>query len=201
MADGSPTPPVVELRGVERTFSGPPEVRVLHGLDLVIERGEYVSILGPSGSGKSTLLNLLGLLDRPTAGAFLLDGDRHRVAARGPPHLPAGQPHRLRVPVLPPAHPPHGGRERRGGPALQRGAPGRAAQPGAGRARPGRARATASGFLPLTLSGGERQRVAIGPRRGQPARRCCWPTSPPATSTTPPPPRSSTCSPNSTPTG
>jgi len=70
----APTHPVLELRGAARTFPGPPEVQALKPTDLRIERGDYVSIVGPSGSGKSTLLHLLGLLDRPTAGEYLVDG-------------------------------------------------------------------------------------------------------------------------------
>lgn len=68
-----PTPPVVELRGVARSFPGP--VHALHPSDLVVGTGDYLSIVGPSGSGKSTLLHLLGLLDRPTEGEYLLDGE------------------------------------------------------------------------------------------------------------------------------
>jgi len=48
--------------------------RVLHGVDLAVARGEFTAIMGPSGSGKSTLLNLIGLLDRPTGGRIVLDG-------------------------------------------------------------------------------------------------------------------------------
>ncbi|MEV1129212.1 ABC transporter ATP-binding protein [Agromyces sp. NPDC049794] len=66
--------PVVELVDVTRSFPGPPEVRALKSVDLTIERGDYLSIVGPSGSGKSTLLNVLGLLDRPTVGEYRLDG-------------------------------------------------------------------------------------------------------------------------------
>lgn len=66
---------MIELRGVYRTFLvGDQEVRALRDVDLGIERGEYVSIMGPSGSGKSTLLNVIGLLDRPDAGTYLLEG-------------------------------------------------------------------------------------------------------------------------------
>ncbi|WP_018684438.1 ABC transporter ATP-binding protein [Actinokineospora enzanensis] len=68
------TAPVVELRGIGRTYEGPPEVVALRPCDLVIARGERVSVVGPSGSGKSTWLNLVGLLDRPTTGDYLLDG-------------------------------------------------------------------------------------------------------------------------------
>ncbi|MEO5834015.1 MAG: ABC transporter ATP-binding protein [Nakamurella sp.] len=66
--------PVVELVDVHRSFPGPPEVLAVKGVDLAVERGEYLSIIGPSGSGKSTLLHVLGLLDRPTSGTYLLDG-------------------------------------------------------------------------------------------------------------------------------
>jgi putative ABC transport system ATP-binding protein len=66
---------VIELRGIRRTFVvGDQEVRALRDVDLAIGRGEYVSIMGPSGSGKSTLLNVIGLLDRPDAGTYLLEG-------------------------------------------------------------------------------------------------------------------------------
>ncbi|MGF1599766.1 MAG: ABC transporter ATP-binding protein [Acidimicrobiales bacterium] len=66
--------PVVALDGLARTFPGPPPVEALHPSHLVIDRGDYVALVGPSGSGKSTLLHLLGLLDRPTSGTYLLDG-------------------------------------------------------------------------------------------------------------------------------
>jgi putative ABC transport system ATP-binding protein len=67
--------PVVELRQVTRAYrAGDAEVLALAGVDLVVRRGEMVAVLGPSGSGKSTLLNVLGCLDRPSAGVYLLDG-------------------------------------------------------------------------------------------------------------------------------
>lgn len=65
---------VVDLVGVSRSFPGPPRVDALREVNLRVDPGEYVSIIGPSGSGKSTLLNILGLLDRPTSGEYLLDG-------------------------------------------------------------------------------------------------------------------------------
>jgi putative ABC transport system ATP-binding protein len=67
--------PQVELTGIERVFTlGDSEVHALHALDLSVAAGEYVSVMGPSGSGKSTLLNILGLLDRPNAGHYKLEG-------------------------------------------------------------------------------------------------------------------------------
>jgi putative ABC transport system ATP-binding protein len=67
--------PLIELRGIDKTYlTDEVESRVLRGIDLTIERGEYVAIAGPSGCGKSTLLSILGLLDVPTRGDYLLDG-------------------------------------------------------------------------------------------------------------------------------
>jgi len=66
---------VIEIRGIIRDFKlGQETVHVLKGIDLDIKRGEYVAIMGPSGSGKSTLMNLLGCLDTPTAGSYVLNG-------------------------------------------------------------------------------------------------------------------------------
>ncbi|WP_026423473.1 ABC transporter ATP-binding protein [Actinokineospora inagensis] len=66
--------PVVELRGAGKTYPGPPPVVALRPSDLVIDRSDYVAVTGPSGSGKSTWLNLVGLLDTPTEGQYLIDG-------------------------------------------------------------------------------------------------------------------------------
>ncbi len=66
--------PLIELSGIERVFHlGDSEVHALRHLDLHIDSGEYVSVMGPSGSGKSTLLNLLGLLDHPNVGTYHLE--------------------------------------------------------------------------------------------------------------------------------
>jgi len=66
---------VIRLSGIERVFPvGDEAVQALRGVDLAIDAGEYLSIMGPSGSGKSSLLNVLGLLDRPNSGRYELDG-------------------------------------------------------------------------------------------------------------------------------
>lgn len=68
--------PLIQLKGIERRYqSGEQEVTVLHPLDLVIEAGEMIAIVGASGSGKSTLMNLLGCLDRPSGGQYLFRGE------------------------------------------------------------------------------------------------------------------------------
>ena len=66
---------VIELAGVKRHYAvGDIVVKALRGLDLRVETGEFLAVMGPSGSGKSTLMNILGCLDRPTAGSYFLDG-------------------------------------------------------------------------------------------------------------------------------
>ena len=82
--------PVIDLQGVGRTFPGSPPVHALRPCTLQVVPGDYLAIVGPSGSGKSTLLNLLGLLDRPTSGRYVLEGldtstlsEDQRTALRG----------------------------------------------------------------------------------------------------------------------
>ncbi|UMY67232.1 ABC transporter ATP-binding protein [Flavobacterium sp. HJ-32-4] len=66
---------MIEIRGLRRNFQlGGETLEVLKGIDLDIQKGEYVALMGPSGSGKSTLMNLLGCLDTPTSGRYVLNG-------------------------------------------------------------------------------------------------------------------------------
>lgn len=68
-------PPVIELQDIKRHYvMGGETVAALDGVDLSVTRGEMIAVMGPSGSGKSTLMNILGCLDTPTAGRYLLDG-------------------------------------------------------------------------------------------------------------------------------
>ncbi|WP_364519786.1 ABC transporter ATP-binding protein [Nocardioides sp. LML1-1-1.1] len=67
---------IIELEGVRKTYrSGTVEFEALRGIDTTVRAGEYVAVIGPSGSGKSTLMNLLGCLDVPTEGRYVLAGD------------------------------------------------------------------------------------------------------------------------------
>ena len=68
--------PIIRMRGIFKRFyiGQPNELEILHGIDLDVMPGEFLSIVGPSGSGKSTLMNLIGVLDRPTQGGYVLDG-------------------------------------------------------------------------------------------------------------------------------
>jgi len=67
---------MIDLNGIVKRFyvGQPNELEILHGIDLKVRQGEFVSIVGASGSGKTTLMNIIGILDRPTEGSYILDG-------------------------------------------------------------------------------------------------------------------------------
>lgn len=68
---------MIELQGIKKIYTmGSQSLEALRGIDLKIEKGEFISIMGPSGSGKSTLMNIIGCLDTPSEGMYLLDGEK-----------------------------------------------------------------------------------------------------------------------------
>ena len=154
-------PPLISVQNVTKVFQmGDVEVRALRGVSLDIQAGEFVAVRGPSGSGKSTLMNIVGCLDRPTTGRYLLDGkdvaplDRDALARD--PEPAAG----VRLPELQPAPAHQRAGERGAAAALRRGAAWRA--PAAGGAGAGAGGAgDRLDHTPNQLSGGQQQRVAI----------------------------------------
>ena len=165
--------PILELQGICRRFGSDPPVEALVGVDLRVEQGEWLAIVGPSGSGKSTLLNVIGCLDVQTAGSYLFEGvdiaaigDGRRAGLRSRRigfvvqsfHLLA---HRSVVENVMLAEvyrrAPRRGRRERALAALERVGLGHRSE-----------------FLPTRLSGGERQRVAIARAiAGQPGLLLC----------------------------
>ena len=75
-AEAAETPPVIQMNGIVKRYyeCKENELEILHGMDLTVRQGDFVAIVGESGSGKSTLMNIIGALDKPTAGTYLLDG-------------------------------------------------------------------------------------------------------------------------------
>ena len=92
---------ILQTRELKKYYgAGDTLVKALDGVELSVENGEFVAIIGTSGSGKSTLLHMLGGLDRPTSGTVTVDGQEHvHPEGRGADHLPAAE-DRLRVPGL-----------------------------------------------------------------------------------------------------
>ena len=95
---------LIEVKDIYKIYNpGENEVRALDGINLTIERGEFVAIVGQSGSGKSTLMNMLGLLDVPTSGEYYLDGENvshmtddqliRNTQQTNRPYFPRAQPH------------------------------------------------------------------------------------------------------------
>ena len=151
----------IELQGIERVFHlGDSVVHALAGVDVRIEAGEYISVMGPSGSGKSTLLNVLGLLDRPDAGHYRLEG--RDVTTLSADEQARVRSHRIGfvfqsfhlVPRLTAA-------ENIALPMVLAGLPPRERELRVRQALAGFGLADRAGHRPDELSGGQRQRVAI----------------------------------------
>ena len=87
------TPPVIELKNLKKQFGvGDAEHFALDGVDLTVEKGEFIAIMGPSGCGKTTLLNIIALLDKATDGEYLLDGKSvERLSSAKHAHIRSGQ--------------------------------------------------------------------------------------------------------------
>ena len=182
LAPRPPRRPIIEARRVVKTYAtGTTAVHALRDLSFVIERGDFVAIMGASGSGKSTLMNILGCLDLPTRGRYLLDGidvrefDEYELVAGAQPE------DRLRLPELQP-DPANLGAAERGAAArlCARQAEGAAAARGR-RAPRGRSRASGcTTCRPSSRAGSSSVRPLLA--RSSPIRPCCSPTSRPATS-------------------
>jgi len=151
----------IELTGIERVFHlGESTVRALADVDLRIAAGEYIAVMGPSGSGKSTLLNVLGLLDRPDAGHYRLEG--RDVTTLSPDEQARVRSHRIGfvfqsfhlVPRLTAA-------ENIALPMVLAGVPAREREASLRAALAGFGLADRADHRPDQLSGGQRQRVAI----------------------------------------
>jgi putative ABC transport system ATP-binding protein len=152
---------MISLTGITRTYEvGGRPVNALRGVDLRIPDGDYLAVMGPSGSGKSTLLNVLGCLDRPTSGSYVLDG--REVANLSDEELSLVRRHKIGfvfqvfhlVPRLTAA-------ENVALPLLFAGAPARERHEKAARALAAVGLAERAHHRPDQLSGGERQRVAV----------------------------------------
>ncbi len=153
---------LIVLRDVAKTYRrGSEELHVLQGVNLSVDKGDFVAFMGPSGSGKTTLLNLLGGLDVPSAGSITVAGDEISRPEPVEAHRLAGAPRGVRLPDVQP-HPGALRLPQRGAAAAPLAALRGRAQASTWRPRSrSSAWRTATQHKPRELSGGQQQRVAI----------------------------------------
>ena len=154
-------PPLIRLRGITKTFGqGPAALQALRGIDLDMDQGDFVAVMGPSGSGKSTMMNIVGLLDVPTSGSYLFrgqrmdilsDNDRARLRREHLGFVFQGYNLLPRTSAL----------ENVELPLIYRGLSKRERQQAAGRALAAVGLSAWAHHTPAELSGGQQQRVAI----------------------------------------